>query len=689
MSTQYPGGFITKTPVVPSGGFETSTASGIWTVDQALQYVKAGNWPTQGVVPLYIENVFSTYLYTGTGATKNINNGINLSANGGLVWSKQRNGASGHFLFDTVRGVNNGIVTSNTTAQTVYANSVSAFNTNGFRLGDNGNTNNNLSTYVGWTFREQAKFFDIVTYTGTGSARAVSHNLGSVPGCMIIKSTTLAGTNWLVYHQSTGNTKGINLNNTDPTGTVASYWNNTSPTSTQFTVGSSVNTNEPGETYVAYLFASNAGGFGLTLADNAITCGTYTGGGASAVNINLGYEAQWLLVRDTAGGNWYMFDNMRSFPNPSSSDARALKTESAAAETLESAGIFTATGFSATSSTTINGNASVYIYIAIRRGPMKIPTQATDVFAIQPRTGTGTETTVSGNPAIDFLLTKSRSRADANLFAARLTGMNQLSASNTNAQTTSSASLFNYPWTVENNDGVIVGSGSAGSLTNVNAATYINYLFRRAPSFFDVVCYTGTGAVRTLNHNLGVAPELMIIKSRSNSGTNYRWPVYAAPRGASQGAYLDAVDEFAPGYGTPFWNDTAPTASVFTLGTTQQLNGSGATYVAYLFASLAGVTKVGSYTGTAALQTINCGFTYGAAFVLIKRADVSGDWYVYDYIRGMTSGTDPYFLMNTAAAEVTGTNYVDTDTTGFKITAAAPAALNASGGTYIFYAISV
>jgi hypothetical protein len=100
------------------------------------------------------------------------------------------------------------------------------------------------------------------------------------------------------------------------------------------------------------------------------------------------------------------------------------------------------------------------------------------------------------------------------------------------------------------------------------------------------------------------------------------------------------------------------------------------------------VSKVGSYTGTGALQTINCAFTTGARFVLIKRTDSTGDWFVWDSARGISSGTDPYLLLNDLSAEVTGTNYVDTDTTGFKVTAAAPAGINASGGTYIFLAIA-
>jgi hypothetical protein len=88
------------------------------------------------------------------------------------------------------------------------------------------------------------------------------------------------------------------------------------------------------------------------------------------------------------------------------------------------------------------------------------------------------------------------------------------------------------------------------------------------------------------------------------------------------------------------------------------------------------------------LQTVNCGFASGARFVLIKRIDVNENWYVWDSARGISSGNDPYLLLNTATAEVTGTNYVDTDTTGFKVTAAAPSALNASGSTYLFLAIA-
>jgi hypothetical protein len=234
-------------------------------------------------------------------------------------------------------------------------------------------------------------------------------------------------------------------------------------------------------------------------------------------------------------------------------------------------------------------------------------------------------------------------------------------------------------------DGVQYGTSDR---TNASGNTYINWYFKRAPSFFDEVCYTGTGVAMTVTHNLGVIPELMIVKSRSNGGTSqYFWAVYVAPLGNTANLILDSTDAIATG--NLVWNNTSPTSSVFTVGQYNRSGASGVTYVAYLFATLASVSKVGSYTGTGALQTVNCGFTSGARFVLIKRSDSTGDWYMYDSVRGITSGNDPYLFANGPdAVEVTGTNYVDTDTTGFKVTAAAPAGLNANGGTYIFLAIA-
>ena len=190
-----------------------------------------------------------------------------------------------------------------------------------------------------------------------------------------------------------------------------------------------------------------------------------------------------------------------------------------------------------------------------------------------------------------------------------------------------------------------------------------------------------------MSHNLAAVPELIFTKRRDNGAFAGR--VYHKDLGSNYWLYLFYnVGDAVQGPSSSVWNGTNPTASVFSVGTDAGTNASGSATIAYLFATCAGVSKVGSYTGTGALQTVNCGFTSGARFVLIKRTDSTGDWWTYDSARGISSGNDPYFLLNSTAAEVTNTNYVDTDTTGFKVTAAAPAGLNATGGTYIFLAIA-
>ena len=213
--------------------------------------------------PTYIEDVFSTYLYTGNGSTQTITNGIDLSTEGGLVWIRIRTLASDHQLFDTARGATKRLFSNLTDAELTTAGTLNSFDTTGFSLGTQSSVNFNTYPYVSWTFRKQPKFFDVVTYTGNSVAgREIAHNLGSVPGCMIVKSTSDAQ-DWAVYHRSLGNTKRLVLNGTDAEIT-STVWNNTTPTSTVFTVSDNARVNSNGSTYVAYIYAHDAGGFGLT-----------------------------------------------------------------------------------------------------------------------------------------------------------------------------------------------------------------------------------------------------------------------------------------------------------------------------------------------------------------------------------------------------------------------------------------
>jgi hypothetical protein len=276
------------------------------------------------------------------------------------------------------------------------------------------------------------------------------------------------------------------------------------------------------------------------------------------------------------------------------------------------------------------------------------------------------------------IITKKSQSSYGREFTSTLTAYREIFANLTDAETADTAmKTANTGLSVSN-------TGHFQMSVNSTGETYIAEIFGRAPGFFDVVCYTGTGANTTFTHNLGVVPELLITKNRTSAG--YGWLTYSATLGATKFVQLNSTD--AEGTVATYWNNTAPTSSVFSVGTAGATNASGNNFVAYLFATCAGVSKVGSYTGTGTTLQIDCGFTAGSRFVLIKRTDSTGDWYVWDSARGIIAGNDPYLLLNSNTAEVTNTDYVDTYNAGFEISSTAPAAINASGGTYIFLAIA-
>jgi hypothetical protein len=630
----------------------------------------------------YIEDYFQTWLRTGTGASATVTTGLNASINKSLVWTKSRSAATDHKFTDTVRGATKALVSNSTAAETTDSQGLTAFSSTGYTIGTNTTYNNSGATYVDWQFVATPKFFDVVTYTGNGVAgRQIAHSLGSVPGCIIVKRTDTSA-DWEVAHRSLwGSGLSINLNNTGAAVSGFASRFDTPPTASVFYLGTDFGTNWSGGTYVAYLFAHDAGGFGASGTDNVISCGSYTGTGSTPLEVNLGYEPQWVLIkRSDSAVSWYMGDVMRGLANTSSGGATLLPNTSDA-ETFVNFVYPTATGFAVNSTFSgFNASGGTYIYIAIRRGPMRTPTTGTSVFAPSTRTGTGaTGTSTALGSVTDLTIIRQRATGTQDwAWTDRLRGATlEVSSSVTTLETAYTNDVTGF----DSMTGFAFGSGASGQI-NSSGSTYIDYLLRRAPGFFDVVCYTGTGANRTVTHNLGVVPEFLTVRARSVGGS---FLCYVGSLGATNGLTLNTPDEsFA--FNT-WWNDTAPTSSVFTVGT-GNTNLSTRTYVAYLFATVPGVSKVGSYTGTGATLQINCGFTGGARFVLIKRTDASGAWHIWDSARGIVAGNDPYILLNTTVAEVTSTDYVDTFSSGFEISSTAPAAINANGGTFIFLAIA-
>jgi hypothetical protein len=434
------------------------------------------------VVPTYIEDVFVSWLSTGNGTSRTVT-GPDMTK-GGLSITKSRSAATGWHYVDTVRGAGNSLSSNTTSANTVESTGLTAFTATGTSIGAAAEYNTNGATYVDYLIKKQPKFFTMATWTGNGTAgRQITHDLGSVPGCIMVKRTS--GSNeaggvagwWIVYHRGIASAEQycLFLNTTDLKNS-ASVWNNTAPTSTAFTVGSAY-TNYSGDQYEAYIFAHNAGGFGLTGTDNVISCGSFVNN--TNTTVTLGYEPQWILVKDiSTSGSWLLVDTMRG--DSQTASELLYPNSSSAADAVAASYIPTATGFLVTNNVGTTG--STYIYIAIRRGPMKVPTDATKVFTPATRTGTGTATTItSAGFPVDLVIGNSRNAVSygaVGAFGDRLRGkQNLLYSEYTNAEDTTNVSITGFD--VQN--GISVGDTTAYSF-NYSGGSYVNWFMRRAPT---------------------------------------------------------------------------------------------------------------------------------------------------------------------------------------------------------------
>jgi len=642
-----------------------------------------------GSAGLDVEDVFSTYLYEGASAAQTITNGVDLAGEGGMVWGKQRTGTGYHWIFDTERGHSKWLYPNDTMGEQSGAGGISSFNSDGFDLqGTSTFFNGSGQDYASWTFRKAPKFFDVVTYTGDGVAgRTVSHNLGSAPGCIIIKRTDSTSA-WTVYHRGMDSTApedyAMYLNATGARTDSTVFWNDTAPTSTDFTVSNNNLNNGNGATYVAYLFAHNDGDgeFGPDGDADIIKCGSYVGDDQDdGPEIDLGFEPQWLLVKNASSArNWVLVDNMRGIVT-GGTDAN-LYPNTTSAEDPANGIRLTPTGFKCDSGgDNFNGNGHTMIYMAIRRGQLAVPEDATDVFAIDTRTAvssiSGTEPSFSAGFPPDMALWRTVDTTANNLLTSRLTQSKLMYTNLDNAETSSTNGAYYF----DKENGWF-------SLTSSDSDSY-SWMWRRAPGFFDVLCYTGTGANRTIQHNLNASPDMIWLKSRETVSSSNDWIVYSSAfsNPTDTNITLNSSGGQNTGSGAILWNSTAPTDSTFSLGTYNGLNQSGKEYIAYLFSTLAGVSKIGSYAGSNSDQTIDCGFTAGARFVLIKNISRNSDWIVLDSVRGIVSGTDPFLRLNDNTSQNSAADYIDPDNSGFIVTGA-NSPTNQSGDNYIFYAIA-
>tara|TARA_Y100000588_G_scaffold387078_1_gene484057 strand:- start:19827 stop:22478 length:2652 start_codon:yes stop_codon:yes gene_type:complete len=314
------------------------------------------------------QEAFSTTLYSGDGGTQAIKNGIDLAGEGGLVWIKNRTASNSfNLLFDTVRGL--GYLRTDTDGGEVGTTDwLSAYRSDGFTVGPNSPNayyfNRSGDSYASWTFRRAPRFFDIVAYTGDGVAgRQIPHDLGVSPGMIIVKKRSTSG-HWPVYHRGVANKwytlNSVNSGQSDNGG----FWGDgvsthIPPDDSVFTVSAQTGVNASGATYIAYIFAHDI------TADGIVKCGSYTGnGGSSVISVNIGWEPQWLLVKQSDGsGDWWLLDSERGtfdhFLKPHATDAE----DTGAGDLVD----VNSNGFEVKTSTNINASGSEYIYMAIRK----------------------------------------------------------------------------------------------------------------------------------------------------------------------------------------------------------------------------------------------------------------------------------------------------------------------------------
>tara|TARA_R100001460_G_scaffold102348_2_gene146890 strand:+ start:1897 stop:2856 length:960 start_codon:yes stop_codon:yes gene_type:complete len=303
---------------------------------------------------LDVDDVFNVELYTGNGSSRTITVSIDLTS-GGMVWCKTRSNTTNHAVSSTALGTNKWQNSDNKTIVS-SGSGISSFGNLTIQMGTSAPFNQNTYTYVAWSFKKEPKFFDCIKYTGNGSTQNISHSLDATPGFIITKPLDLTK-NWHCWHSAINTDQYFTLDTTDGINNNEDLWNDTAPTSSQFTVGNNSATNGSSQEYIAYLFAEDT--------SNVIKCGSYTGTGSGNHTITTGFEVQWVLIKKSGTGSadWILVDSARGankvlYP----SDNKAEDTSTTVMQE------FTSNGFKLGANSDVNQTNVEYIYVAIAAG---------------------------------------------------------------------------------------------------------------------------------------------------------------------------------------------------------------------------------------------------------------------------------------------------------------------------------
>jgi hypothetical protein len=652
-------------------------------------------------IPSTLHEAFQVTPYAGTGSSLNISNGFDFETDGGMVWIKERSvSTSNHVISDTVRGSDKYVLLSSdepedTNGGTAAFTYVSNLGSNGFGVGAANPVSRTSEAFISYCFKRAKGFFDIVTYTGNGGTQTIQHNLGSTPGMILLKNLDLQD-DWFVWHNSLNNANGF-LRMTDALEDTDSNLFISAPTSTSFEIGTSPAGNSNLDRYVAYLFGHQNDGLGFGSTQDVIRCGSYIGSTDSYSNnyINLDFEPQWLLVKKIGGsgtGNWKLFDTTRGwskFLDSAENSTKALTPDLPNGDLtsqIDSSPMIDGFAFNGTTSSVNQIGGGEYIYVAIRREEREA-TSGTDWFYPELGNNSGQRGIASdGISSVGI----SEFRGTTN-FKPDVSYHGRTSSVSAGDQNRSFASRFwqNKYATFSGNTDMLGGNTwdqarfdfKEGWYNNDTSSSDFAWMMKRTPGVFDISNWVGDNVTRQQRHGLGVPPELIMIKGMS---TGSSWQIWHS--GISIEAKLDSNSSVQSPTGG-LWNDTLPTSTGFWIQSNNGVNGAGTKYMALVFASKAGISDIGTYTGSlnGTRKIIDCGFTTGARLVIIKCITQNTPWMAFDTARGIASINTPGIQMNGTTSQTVID--VEPNASGFDLPDGVQS-INNFGETYVYAAFA-
>jgi len=326
------------------------------------------------------ELYFQIKLYAGTGSAQSVTFDGSEDMQPDWVWGKGRDVANLHALFDSVRGTGKALYTDRTNAEENQAQGVTAFNSDGFSMGTLGDLNASSKNFVAWNWKASGSTssnsdgsatstvsanttagFSIVSYTGNETAKTIGHGLGAIPQIVITKNRSTTG-QWAMYNRNLGANKNLHLETTDAAASSSAVFNDTESTSSVFSVGNAVMTNDNGSNFIAYCFAEKKG---------YSKFGSYTGNGSSSDGtfVYTGFRPAWVLIKRTnaSGHDWVLIDSKRLGYN---ADNNTLLPNSTAVEATDNRIDILSNGFkNYNANGSENESGGEYIYLAFAENP--------------------------------------------------------------------------------------------------------------------------------------------------------------------------------------------------------------------------------------------------------------------------------------------------------------------------------